>query len=233
MMINDRLVVLIEHQSTINENMPLRLLDYVTRIYERIVPNEKRYQKNQCYIPNPEFYVFYNGLEPYPDEKELKLSNAYFHSVDDPPLELKVTVFNIANPTNEKSLNILNKCAILKQYCECIDIIRKTYRKGFPETYDRAINECISKGILGTYLTKNYKENRNMLIHDYDYDTDIRVQRQESFEAGEKKGEAIGEKKKAIEDAKALLAIGKLTVEEIAMCIKLPLEEVQKLAEEE
>ncbi|MDR1949741.1 MAG: Rpn family recombination-promoting nuclease/putative transposase [Spirochaetaceae bacterium] len=34
--IGDKLVVLIEHQSTINENMPLRLLMYITKIYEKI-----------------------------------------------------------------------------------------------------------------------------------------------------------------------------------------------------
>ena len=33
MQVNGKIVVLIEHQSTINNNMPLRLLDYVTRIY--------------------------------------------------------------------------------------------------------------------------------------------------------------------------------------------------------
>ena len=37
---DDRLIVLVEHQSTINENMPLRLLEYVSRIYEQIVPSE-------------------------------------------------------------------------------------------------------------------------------------------------------------------------------------------------
>ena len=36
--INGKLIVLVEHQSTVNENMPLRCLEYVTRIYEGIVP---------------------------------------------------------------------------------------------------------------------------------------------------------------------------------------------------
>jgi hypothetical protein len=35
--IGDRLIVLIEHQSTVNENMPLRLLLYVARIYEKLI----------------------------------------------------------------------------------------------------------------------------------------------------------------------------------------------------
>ncbi len=34
--INGKLIILVEHQSTVNENMPLRCLEYVTRIYEGI-----------------------------------------------------------------------------------------------------------------------------------------------------------------------------------------------------
>ncbi|GHV90722.1 hypothetical protein AGMMS50268_12250 [Spirochaetia bacterium] len=32
--VDNRLVVLIEHQSTINPNMPIRLLMYIARVYE-------------------------------------------------------------------------------------------------------------------------------------------------------------------------------------------------------
>jgi hypothetical protein len=34
--IDGKIVVLIEHQSTINPNMPLRLLMYISRIYEKM-----------------------------------------------------------------------------------------------------------------------------------------------------------------------------------------------------
>ena len=35
-----KLVIVIEHQSAINENMPLRLLLYVARIYEKLVAKD-------------------------------------------------------------------------------------------------------------------------------------------------------------------------------------------------
>ena len=41
--IDDRLVVLVEHQSTICENVPLRLLMYIGRVYEKIIDREKLY----------------------------------------------------------------------------------------------------------------------------------------------------------------------------------------------
>jgi hypothetical protein len=53
----DKLVVIIEHQSTINPNMPLRLLSYIARIYEKISAGKKRrwYGKKGLAIPRPEF----------------------------------------------------------------------------------------------------------------------------------------------------------------------------------
>ena len=101
MLVDNRLVVLVEHQSTINENMPLRLLEYVSRIYEQIVPSEDRYEKKMIKIPYPEFYVFYNGTEEYPVEKELRLSDAFIlpdnkYSKDKKiSLEILVKVINI------------------------------------------------------------------------------------------------------------------------------------------
>jgi hypothetical protein len=43
-MIGDKLVVLIEHQSTINPNMPLRLLLYIARLYEKITGSDDLYR---------------------------------------------------------------------------------------------------------------------------------------------------------------------------------------------
>ncbi|MBR5646845.1 MAG: Rpn family recombination-promoting nuclease/putative transposase [Treponema sp.] len=68
--IDGKLIVLVEHQSTINGNMPLRCLEYVTRIYEEIVPVKKRYAEKIYKIPNPDFYVVYVGDKDYIPEDE-------------------------------------------------------------------------------------------------------------------------------------------------------------------
>ena len=123
----------------------------------------------------------------------------------------------------------MNKCATLKGYCDCIDTIRRIYKKGNRKTYDAAINECLKQGYLGEYLVQAAKGKKNMLFGEYDYETDIRVQRQESFEAGEKAGVALGEKQKADEAAIAFLKEG-LSIEMISRCINIPLEHVKELA---
>ena len=89
--IDGKLIVLVEHQSTINENMPFRCLEYVTRIYEGIFPQRKRYAEKVFKIPNPDFYVVYIGKDNYPLEKELKLSDAFYEK-DGSKLELVVKV---------------------------------------------------------------------------------------------------------------------------------------------
>ncbi|MBO7711718.1 MAG: hypothetical protein J6S83_14710, partial [Lachnospiraceae bacterium] len=72
-----RRILLTEHQSTVNMNMPLRFLLYVAREYERLIPAESRYKKNLIQIPTPEFISFYNGMDPLPMEQTLRLSDAF------------------------------------------------------------------------------------------------------------------------------------------------------------
>jgi hypothetical protein len=75
--IDNRLVILIEHQSTINDNIPLRLLMYIARVYEKIVKRKKLYQSKLEKIPAPEFIVLYNGKYKHPDYTEMRLSYAF------------------------------------------------------------------------------------------------------------------------------------------------------------
>jgi len=75
--ISGKLVVLLEHQSTISPNMSLRLLMYIARIYEKIIGDKNIYTSRAISIPRPEFFVLYNGVAPYPDEKVLRLSDAF------------------------------------------------------------------------------------------------------------------------------------------------------------
>ena len=115
--IEDRLIILIEHQSTINENMPLRFLEYIAMLYLAILDARDRYAKFLIEIPTPEFYVLYNGDEDYPLEKELFLSDAFIQKSENLQLELVVKVININFEENNK---LLEECNILKEYAEFI-----------------------------------------------------------------------------------------------------------------
>ncbi|MDR0852606.1 MAG: Rpn family recombination-promoting nuclease/putative transposase [Clostridiales Family XIII bacterium] len=75
--LDGKIVVLIEHQSTISENLPLRLLIYISAIYEIIIQKYSIYRRKRIELPRPEFIVLYNGRDEYPDTNTLRLSDAF------------------------------------------------------------------------------------------------------------------------------------------------------------
>ena len=89
-LVDNKIIVLAEHQSTINENMPLRFLQYIARLYEKLQAPTDRYLRKLSKIPLPEFYVFYNGLDDYPESTILKLSDAFITKPEQVPLQLEV-----------------------------------------------------------------------------------------------------------------------------------------------
>ena len=234
-LVDNRLIVLVEHQSTINENMPLRLLEYVSRIYEQIVPSEDRYEKKMIKIPYPEFYVFYNGTEEYPVEKELRLSDAFILPEDkyskDKKISLEILV-KVININIDKENPILKQCRALQEYSTLIELIRETKRENPKAPLEKALSKAINDGILEEYLKRKSTEVRNMLIAEYSYETDIKVQRREAFRLGKEEGVNIGRVEGAeqtkIETAKNLLTMN-LSLEQIAQATSLPLEKIQDL----
>ena len=178
----DKVIVFGEHQSSINKNMPLRSLMYIGRAYEQLVPVEERYKKKLVKLPTPEFYTFYNGKDICPKEEVLCLSEAF---VKDPvlegTLELKVRVINIKP---EQRHELLEKCEIMHEYSLFIECVERYRASGNPDAIKYAVKECIEKGILKEYLKRKGSQVENMLIAEYDYETDIRVQRNEAWEEG-------------------------------------------------
>ncbi|MDR3013547.1 MAG: Rpn family recombination-promoting nuclease/putative transposase, partial [Chitinispirillales bacterium] len=52
--LDGRLIVFIEHQSTINENMPLRMLFFIAAIYNWYIKERDEYRRKRIPIPRPE-----------------------------------------------------------------------------------------------------------------------------------------------------------------------------------
>ena len=67
-----------------------------------------------------------------------------------------------------------------------------------------------------------------MLLTEYDYDTDIAVQRQEAYEDGVEKGFSQGSQQKAIETAKNFISMG-LSIEQVAQGTGLSIDTVKNL----
>jgi len=220
-LIDNKIIVLAEHQSTINENMPLRCLQYVARLYEQIQDPKAKYYRTLQKIPIPEFYVFYNGMAKYPAQKTLKLSDAYIAKSEQVPLELTVQVLNI---NTDKANKILMTCKPLEEYSLFVEAVRRHTALDKEKGFESAIKECIQNGILKEYLQRKSREVINMLLAEYDYDTDIAVQREESLMIGIQQGSY----QKALETAAAFKRLG-VDIVKIAEGTGLSREEIEKL----
>ena len=229
--IEGRYVVLIEHQSTVNENMPLRLLLYMAHIYESIVPHERLYRKKAFPIPTPQFIVIYNGTVPYPEQKTLRLSDAFIARDGGFALDLSVTVYNIAKGQNAE---ILKKSKALADYATFISIVNE-YRKdglSLDEAVKKAIHKCAEDGIMETYLDLRGSEVRNMLLTEWNMDDALKYAKVEGKEEGLAEGEAKGLAEGKAEERRASATRMKangIELSLIAKCTELSLEEIAAL----
>jgi hypothetical protein len=184
--VGNKVVVLVEHQSTINPNMALRLLIYIARVYEKIIDKKAIHTTAKVSIPAPEFYVLYNGVAEYPDEGLIKLSNSYRQKQDRPPLELEATVYNINEGRNRK---ILERSKSLADYSVFIEKVREELRTG--KTLDISLKDavywCIENGVMPEYLEANGSEVRNMLLSEWNLEDALQVREEDGYKKAEEK----------------------------------------------
>ena len=241
-LLDGQVLVLIEHQSTINCNMAIRLLLYVARLYEKLVKNDVIYRERPVAIPPPKFVVLYNGKAALPEYQVQRLSDAYQFPQGNRQervyLELEVDIYNINYETKSK---LLQESKSLEEYSFFIHQVREEKRENVPleEAIQRAIAYCIQHDIMKEFLEENGSEVENMLYTEWDWDKALDIAKEESYkdgqkegerrgeERGRKEGERRGEKKKQEE---LICKFSKmLKPEEIAKTLEVPLEYVHSL----
>jgi len=199
--IGGKLIVLIEHQSTINPNMALRFYMYHSHLLEKIIEKKNLYTEKKMLIPRPEFYVLYNGERPYPEEKILKLSELFERQINfgipesaHPLLELEVKVININEGKNKE---ILNRCKELADYSAFVAISRmfKKDMKNDVEAINETVKICHKHGILKTFLEKHGSEVLGMVLEEWNLEDAKEVWREEAREEGLEEGREEGMEK--------------------------------------
>ena len=182
----DMRLALYEQQSTVNPNLPLRYLMYITDIYSAYTKDMNIYGSKKVQIPLPSFVIFYNGVKSQPDRTEFLLSELFHPTTDQPALELKAVMLNINKGHNQE---LMNACHTLRDYSEYVARIR-TYSAEMPLTdaVEKAITECIHENILRDFLLKNRAEAKAMSIYEYDEEKTLRMFREEGYEDGERNG---------------------------------------------
>ena len=233
--IGGKLVVLIEHQSTINPNMALRLLIYIARVYEKIINPKSLYSSKPLSIPKPEFFVLYNGKDPYPDEQVLKLSDL-FETLEElglpekPILSLELNV-RVININEGRNIDIASKCRKLSEYSAFIAKVREFERElgDKAETMKAAIKYCLNHDILKEFIQSHASEVENMLLTEWNMDDALAVRYEEGIEKGLERGLEKGREDEREAVAKNALAKG-LTVDLIHDITGLDIKTIEKLS---
>ena len=240
--IGGKLVILVEHQSTLSSNLALRILFYIARIYEKIIVDTNNlYTTHLIRIPRPEFLVLYNGKSPFPDEKTYKLSEAFADPAplgipkkEHPALELEVRVININHGKNE---DIVQKCKILAQYSAFIAKAREFEAEygDREEGLRQAVLYCRDNDILKAFLEQHGTEVLNMLFAEWNQEDALAVHYAEGVaegrEEGREEGLAEGREKSQLEIAKNALAEG-ASVDFVQKITDLDLETIRSLGAE-
>ena len=190
--IDDRLM-LVEHQSSYNPNMPLRGLLYFGRLYDQLISlrGMNLYGRKQRKIPTPGYFVLYNGDEDQPDRKILKLSDAFAHPVQEGYFEWTAVMININEGHNPK---LLSACKMLEDYSCFVVRVKQGIKMGksLLIAVTEAVDSCIRDGILADYLKKNKAEVIGMLLTEYDEAATMEAIRQDSYEDGWDEGREEG-----------------------------------------
>ena len=204
--LGEHFIILVEHQSTLSDNLPLRDLLYISTLFKRMTDSKRLYRKKALMIPRPHFIVLYNGTADTPEYQELRLSDLYLGKLQDgeeDALQLIVRVYNINSSKNSK---LLKKCETLKQYSLFVELMRK-YQKADQLTNEKMVeimDYCRQNDILTDFFNQYGTELIEMLFKELTREEDLEISRLDGYDAGEKAGFTKGEQKAAVEIARSM-----------------------------
>ena len=176
-----------EQQSSINPNMPLRGLFYISDLYKIKYSGSKLYSSKLIKIPTPQYIVLYNGTDQYPDRKDLRLSEAFEHKTDNPDVEVIAHMININIGHNN---DLMEKCRDLYEYSTFIDRIRENIKAGMDKkkAIENAIESCIRDGILSELLKKEKVKVMASVLSEFNEVDYAKMIREEGIEQGRSEG---------------------------------------------
>ncbi len=185
-------IAIYEHQSSPNPNMPLRGFMYLGELYSKILKRSRVriYNNTQVKIPTPQYIVFYNGTEDYPECSKQKLSDAFINPRNDNDFEFTATVYNINYGKNKE---LLEACKSLKGYSFLIKKIREySQNLSVEHAVDKAVQECIEKDILADVLSEERSAVMLEMLTTFDEKLYEEGLREEAWAKGLSEGRAKG-----------------------------------------
>ena len=182
-----------EHQSTLNPNMPFRLIQYWSSTMGRYIKKHKLdiYGRKPIQLPNPEFHIFYNGKEETEKTSVLKLSDLYYNEDEEPSLELCVIQHNINGIDQNSGFS-----RQLYEYEWLVEKIRESAQNvNIAAAVNLAIEEMPEDFTIRDWVPENKSEVIEMSIFEYNEQEHLAHVREEGIAEGMEKGRAEGMEK--------------------------------------
>ncbi len=210
---------LYEHQSSKNENMPIRGVFYFAKLLELFITENHLdiYSSKLQKLPTPRYIVFYNGSAKEQDERILKLSDAFIKPGG--CMECEARLLNINYGHNR---DLMENCRRLEEYAIFVSTVRKYQQqnKSNPKlAITLAMEECITGNILSDILSKQRAEVFEMLLSTFNKELYEKNLKEDAFEIGKEAGKEL-----------ALLELvhdGILTIHDAAVRLNLSEDEVR------
>ena len=213
---NNRLLLLLEAQSSWTVNILIRILLYLAQSYHEYFErtSQSLYKSSKVKMPKPELYIIYTGNRgKKPDT--ISLSKEFFDGAD---IDIEVRAKVIYESETE---DIINQYII---FCKVFDEQRKLY--GMTEqTVRETIRICKDRNILKEYLMNREVEVVTIMMSLFN-DEQIMKTYWNDME------NSLAHKKDR-ETAERLIKMGKLSLEEIGLCVPtLSFDELKELEAE-
>ena len=222
-------MVLWEHQSTWNPNMPMRFLLYGARLFQAYITLPKNgyniYSESLQKLPRPRCVCFYNGVKDAPDRQVLRLSDAFetYAGGEELPgdFEVCVTMLNVNYGHNAE---LMAACAPLREYSWFVDAVRRHQAEcgDLEKAVDEALREMPDDFSIKEYLVRNRAEVKSVIITEWDQEMMLRMVADEN--------KRIGRLENSRETAARMLKMGE-SVEKVAVFCALSEEEVRSIEE--
>ena len=156
--VRDRLILLVEAQSTFSANITLRMLLYLAATYKEYVKERKLdlYAGKAVSIPRPELYVVYTGRRETPDT--LLLSGLYESAPEDgrvQHMELAVQILR-----DDGSGSVIDQYV---RFCQISDEMRGKHGATL-KAVQETLRECVRQNILTPFLMTREKEVSDIMI---------------------------------------------------------------------
>ena len=178
MIIKDKIIFLLESQSTWSVNILVRLFLYLANTYKNYLTKNKvnLYGSKKVKLPVPELYVIYVGKDKIRN-KTISLNKEYFSNKS--PIDLKIKVITESEKNN-----------IVGEYIEFSRITNKLVKKyGYKKvTAEKIVNECIKKNVLTEYLEDRKEEVIDIMGILFNQDTVTEFYENEIYENGKAEG---------------------------------------------